>query len=312
MYFIVKTHFQLKQNAAKLAEEFGLNNDPPEKWWLTLRKILGGWDPPELKEEKIQIEALWRCYVARGRFWLRLVRAVPMSVLYMCMLYVLLPLIGHFPQPPIRGNLDFGRLIVPAVFLLILLTFVVIDAVLLHEGLLKQLAWWKTYWPNKTFQIYNYMVESRRPKHESNLADYWDILLIAKRTEAVGNLSYYPFFILSLLIVARLPYFGNWTWPPVLLVALFLHFCLALYAAWRLPSAARKYRDEVLARLKRRRRQGLIDEQRLPEATDRMIEEVQSNHQGAFSYLWEQPAVRALLLPSGSFGIATLLQYLPH
>jgi hypothetical protein len=68
----------------------------------------------------------------------------------------------------------------------------------------------------------------------------------------------------------------------------------------------------LIISIKRRRRQDLMLAQRLPEVTDTMIEEVQSNHQGAFSYLWEQPAIRALLLPSGGFGIATLLQYLPH
>jgi hypothetical protein len=43
-----------------------------------------------------------------------------------------------------------------------------------------------------------------------------------------------------------------------------------------------------------------------------MIEEVQSTHQGAFSNLWEQPAIRALLFPSGGLGLASLLQFLPH
>jgi hypothetical protein len=42
------------------------------------------------------------------------------------------------------------------------------------------------------------------------------------------------------------------------------------------------------------------------------IEEEQSTHQGAFSYWWEQPAIRALLLPSSGIGLATLLQFLPH
>jgi len=40
-----------------------------------------------------------------------------------------------------------------------------------------------------------------------------------------------------------------------------------------------------------------------------MIEEVQSTHQGAFSYLWEQPAIRALLFPSGGIGLATLQKF---
>jgi hypothetical protein len=49
--------------------------------------------------------------------------------------------------------------------------------------------------------------------------------------------------------------------------------------------------------------------QKIPEAIDTMIEEVQSTHQGAFSYLWEQPAIRALLFPSGGIGLATLQKF---
>ncbi len=340
VHFVFKMHFQLKENAAKLAEEFGLKPEiPKESCWLTLKRIALGWDPPKLvethasavlpgweeeKEKKIDIEALWGRYVSRGRFWARLSRAAPMTVLYMCALGFLLPLNGHFPDPPMRGNFNFPLLMFFTIVPFLFLTFFVIDAVRLHEGFLKQLAWKKTYWPNTTFEKYKYTVRpkgpknekhqknEKRPKNENSLADYWDILLIARRTEAVGNLIYYPFVILSLLIAARLKYFGNWTWPPVLLVALSLHVSLALYAAWWLPKVAREYRDKALTRLKRRRRQDLMLARRSPEVSDTMIEEVQSTHQGAFSYLWEQPAVRAILLPSGGLGIATLLQYLPH
>jgi hypothetical protein len=75
---------------------------------------------------------------------------------------------------------------------------------------------------------------------------------------------------------------------------------------------AKEYRDTVLGRLKRRKRQALIQAEKIPEVIDTMIEEIESTHQGAFSYLWEQPAIRALLFPSSGIGLATLLQYLPH
>jgi hypothetical protein len=52
-------------------------------------------------------------------------------------------------------------------------------------------------------------------------------------------------------------------------------------------------------------------ERRTREATDTIIEEIQSTHQGAFAYLWEQPGFRALLLPSSGI-LATLIQYLHH
>jgi hypothetical protein len=106
--------------------------------------------------------------------------------------------------------------------------------------------------------------------------------------------------------------FDNWSWSAPLVIALCLHFCLAFYAAWRLPKMAKDYRDTVLEHMKRRRRLAFMRARRTPEAIDTMIEEVQTTHQGAFSYVWEQPAIRALLFPSGGLGLATLLQYLPH
>ena len=320
VHFIFKICFDLRQNAGKLTEEFGLKDTERET------RTLLGWETPPLKqvvtssspgveattEDKIDIEVLWQHYLRRGRLWMRILRAAPMTGFYICALISILPLIGDFPAPPIRGSSSFFPVLMFAtVIVFLLLTFFVIDAILLHEGFLKQLTEKKTYWPDATFERHKYSV-SPRPDNENDLADYWDILLIAKRTEAVGNKIYYPFVILLFLIVARLKYFDNWTWTPALIVALSLHFSLALYAAWRLPVVAREYRDRVVGRLKRRRRQALMAAQRIPEVSDAMIEDVQSTHQGAFSYLWDQPAIRALLLPSGGIGLATLLQYLPR
>jgi hypothetical protein len=330
IHFIIKTNFDLKQNAAELTKEFKLELTGASKSESRASEQASffGWEAPPSrcvttrargifparqarKEDKVDVVTLWRRYLCRGRFLMRLGRAAPMALLYIMALGFILSLIGTFPPPSIRGNFCFPCLILPAIIAFLLLSFVVVDAILLHEGFLKQLASRSSYWPDATFEKYGYAFKPNRPDSENDLADFWDILLIAKRTEAVGNQIYYPFIILSLLIVARLGYFDNWIWPPVLIVALCIHFAVALFAAWRLPSGARKYRDRVLARLKRRRRQGLMVERRTPEATDTIIEEVQSTHQGAFAYLWEQPGFRALLLPSGGI-LATLIQYLHH
>jgi hypothetical protein len=336
IHFIIKTNFDLKQNAGELTKEFKLEltrayeseSPAPEQ-----TSFFGWGAPPSRcvtirargislarqtrkarparKEEKLDVVTLWQRYLCRGRLWMRLGRAAPMTLLYITALGFILSLIGTFPPPSIRGNFSFPCLILPALFAFLLLSFVVIDAILLHEGFLKQLTSKRSHWPDATFEKDRYPFKPKRPSNEDELADFWDILLIAKRTEAVGNQIYYPFVILSLLIVARLSYFDNWNWPPILLVALSIHFAVALFAAWRLPREARKYRDKVLARLKRRRRQELMVKQRTPEATDTIIEEIQSTHQGAFAYLWEQPVFRALLLPSSGI-LATLIQYLHH
>jgi hypothetical protein len=322
IHFILKTHFSLRQSAARLTVEFGFKDliqegaplfawsvSPLETSSIRVRAPLRG---EKNKIEKINIVVLWERYLRLGRFWMRVSRAVPMTILYIFTLAAILPLFGHFPIPPTRGQFPFLLLIIPTICLFLFLTFVVLDAIRLHEGFLAQLVDRETYWPNDTFRKFGYPIGSRRTRSEKDLADYWDILLIAKRTASVGNIVYYPFIILSLLVVARMSYFDNWTWSAPLVIALCLHFCLAFYAAWRLPKMAKDYRDKVLERMKRRRRQAFIRQRKIPEAIDTMIEEVQSTHQGAFSYVWEQPAIRALLFPSGGIGLATLLQYLPQ
>ena len=300
LHFLAKAHFDLKLNAADLTEEFGLSNPEQSK---PCTCIVG----------KINIIALWERYLRSGQFLCRSLRVLPMFALYITAIAVILPLIGDAPRTAIRGNFPFPALMVCTIFAFLFLTFFVIDAILLHESFLIQLEKKESRWPDATFQKFHYPFGPDRPRsNESDLADYWDILLISKRTEAVGSVIYYPFVILSLLIVARLGCLYNWAWSPVLIVALLMHFSIALYAAWRLPKCARVYRDKVLERMKRRRRQAFMLAKKTPEAIDTMIEEVQSTHQGAFSYLWQQPAIRALLLPSSGIGLATLLQYLPH
>ena len=320
IHFLLKAHFILRKNASELTKKFGLQDTMPDKisffgWEKPpLKPAIAPKDPEDRASKRIDIAALWQRYLRRGQLWMRVLRAAPMTVIYLSALLAILPIVGNFSPPPIRGPFAgyFIGLMMTTIVLFLFLTFFIIDAILLHEGFLNQLKERESCWPDATFKNFNYKIQPDRPPNQSDLADYWDILLIARRTEAVGGLIYYPFIILSLLILARLSYFDNWNWPPVLILTFSLHFALALYAAWRLPEVAREYRDKVLERLKRRKRQALMLAKESPQAIETMIEEVQSTHQGAFSSLWEQPAIRALLFPSSGIGIATLLQYLPH
>jgi hypothetical protein len=88
-----------------------------------------------------------------------------------------------------------------------------------------------------------------------------------------------------------------------------MHASLVFYAGWRLPLVANRYKNAVLECLKRRKRQTLTETKRFSEAADTLIEEIESMHRGAFAYLWEQPALRALVFPSGGLGLLSLLQH---
>src|SRR6266481_5462650 len=307
-HFILKSQSDLTENAKRLTDNFGLREQTSEhESWF-------GWDtPPKVGNTgKLDIAILWGRYLFRGRLSRRMFRVVPMVLLYVSVIALMMPLIGGYPSIPIRGSFDFHLFLLPTIILYLLLTFLVIDSTMLHCGFLKQLESVETFWPDATFRKFGYPVNRHPRKYASELAYFWDILLISRRTEAVGNLIYYPFIVLFCFIAARFPCFDDWTWTPALVVTLSMHFSLALYAAWKLPRTAVAYRDKVLGELNLRRRKAFMVEGKTPEAIDTIIEEVQLNHKGAFCYPWEQPAIRALLLPSGGIGLATLIQYLPH
>jgi hypothetical protein len=308
-HFILKSQRELRENAKRLTERFALEEGLPEKnsWF--------GWDAIPVKEATgfVDMTELWKRYLFRGRFSRRLFRVFPMAILYMLAVYLMGLLLGGYSNLPIRGDCTLW----PYVLFLticsyVVLTFFVVDSTLLHCGFLKQLRFGETYWPDKTFEKSGYESDRDGKKYIPELSRFWDVQLISERTEAVGNLIYYPFVILLFIILAHFPCFDNWPWTPALIVTLFMHFLLALFAAWNLPKVAVAYRDSVLAELNLRKRKAFMVEGKTPEAIGTMIEEVESNHKGAFAYLWEQPAIRALLLPSGGIGLATLWQYLPH
>jgi hypothetical protein len=309
LHFIVKCNYQLKQDAQQLSRQFSLSGrirraTPWFGWEAIPRKTSTG------KGQRVDVWRLWRRYISQGRFFVRILRTAPMTLLYVLVLVIITTLVGYPYGPPLRGSVPLLSVLFWAVIAFLFLTFFVVDATMLHEKVIQQLASGETYWPDATFSRFGYVGKRNGGKFETELAYFWDIMLISKRTVAVGNLIYYPFIILFLLIVARFPSFDNWTWKPATVIALGMDFLLVLYTAWRLPKAASSYRDTVLAELKRNKRQALIlKSEGVPEVIDTMIDEVQFLHTGAFSYLWEQPAIRALLLPSSGVGLVTLLQY---
>jgi hypothetical protein len=87
---------------------------------------------------------------------MRMLRAAPMTVIYMAGLLAILPVVGRFPPPPIRGpfvNYFLMGLMMPTIGIFLFLTFLVIDAILVHEGFLRQL---------QDGEIYEHRIRERR------------------------------------------------------------------------------------------------------------------------------------------------------
>ena len=104
----------------------------------------------------------------------------------------------------------------------VFLTFSVIDATYLNSRLITYLFKTDTLWPEDSFE------DSRWTSDEEGLLQYMQIRFIAIRTRAVGEIIYYPFVILFLLVVAHNSWFDDWRWTPGLVVV------TAWISAWRL------------------------------------------------------------------------------
>ena len=119
-----------------------------------------------------------------------------MTFFYLVALLIVIYLLGGYPRPPIRGLFPFESLIGVVACLFAFLTFLVIDAIALHAGFLGQLNQLsdeeRTHWPPETVAKFRYSLKPDGPLDESDLSDYWNILFIARRTEAIGNLIIIP------------------------------------------------------------------------------------------------------------------------
>jgi hypothetical protein len=140
--------------------------------------------------------------------------------------------------------------------------------------------------------------------------DWIDIQLIASRTAVVGSFIYYPFLILSLLILARSSFIDDWQ-TPIGLASLFaFYLLLALACALLLRNAAERARRHALENLTQEIAKALGNEAHKQEVDQMKFikEAILAEHRGAFSSFLHQPWIKALLLPLGSYSGIQLIE----
>ncbi len=126
------------------------------------------------------------------------------------------------------------------------------------------------------------------------LKSFQDIVtLVAKRTRVVDRLIYYPLIAIMLLLIARMSYFDNIAFPLHISFTVIMSISLLLYAGAKL-------RIEAI-QLKR----AAINCAKYLSHPDKetVIREIQGIDYGAFEPLFEQPAIRSLLLTLGFLGL---------
>jgi hypothetical protein len=146
----------------------------------------------------------------------------------------------------------------------------------------------------------------------ADLVHWIDLVFISKRTKTITTLIYLPFIVVALVIVSRSRLFANYapSVPEMLVMALALLIVIASAIALRQAAEAlrarahRRLNDQIMLAKKSE------DGERRAAQLELLSRRVEELHEGALTPFSQQPLLRAMLLPLGSFGGTALLEYL--
>ncbi len=249
----------------------------------------------------------WQDYRVLASFGCRFRRVLPLAALYLAGAVLLFFSLG-LPAVPFRGPHRFISDTIPlllSVVSQILLLFFVLDAVVLCHRMTDVLVREDVRWPGTTLQHFGL-------RDAPPVQAWLDVEFIARLTRSVMPLIYYPFALLTLMIVARLNLTDRWDWPPALLLVFGLNTLLAFVAVWSLRRGAERARKTSLVRAYRylARLDVAGGGERSVGQAKTLILQIEQNREGAFAPVSEQPFIRALLLPFGGLGFAASLDAL--
>jgi hypothetical protein len=257
-----------------------------------------------------EVFRFWRMYIYQGYLRARIYRAAAgmgaIALLWPVLTYAL----GN-PPIPARGDVSWRAYILVTITLALatwFLIFSVADTTLLTWRVVKGFRTEAGIWPEKTLQQF-----SRRLGLPKDIVDDWiDLVFVSKRTKCITTFIYYPFLIIALLVFSRSRLFANYgvNVPDIITMAIAVFIVSGCAVALRLSAEAlrakarRRLNDRIMEAKKS------ADGERLAGQMELMLRRVEELRDGAFSPFSQQPLVRAMLLPLGSFGGTALLEYL--
>lgn len=213
-----------------------------------------------------------------------------------------------FPRAPVRSftmrALDYGIAVMSISAFLWLLVYVL--RVTRHAISMARALAGETRWPSHSLNRFGMPDASLECLYD----DWMDVQLLARATEPVQRLVYYPFLILFLLFFAQSSLFDHWVVPLSLYLLVGFTLAVLLGSAWRLRRVAESVRSEALRRLARYRMQLLGEgEGGLVSQVDEMVNQIRTINVGVFANLSQQPLARTVLgFLSGISGLS-LLEY---
>jgi hypothetical protein len=284
-------------------------------------------------------ERLWQAYAARGEARPRAARALVWFVLTLLLVgLVFLGLSeGQVPEVPVRGA-EHRQIVQATLYVILLMLPLLIvcvgDATLLLLRFVHHLNAGRSFYPDATIQVFarslgeeHQALWSQRfaarpeerglpagPESRHTLLDDWiDVQVVARRSAPVARLVIGPFVVLALLVVARSRLFDNWALTPAIAVGVSVYVVALVALAFLLKRSAEQTRRRALESMQADLRwlagsgKPLAD---LVEPFKRLIAQVETNQKGAFAPLFDQPLLKAMLVPLGGAGGTQLFDYL--
>ena len=328
-YFVAQAWLSLLTNVERIAREFHLgstrqrlmasleSDKEQRKLWPRLlsmfavrfyrqRPGMPGARPTIMTST---VELFWKHYLAQSRFSARLLRTSICVMLMLLLSGLIASAIGDAPIAPQRGELTgamqmLSSTIWPVFFFLV---FFVVDATMLCVFFVRGLGMHHANWPGRTLKAF----AARTGLPSEYLNDWIDLQFIARRTRSVGALIYYPFIVLSLMLLARSSFFDDWYTAPSVKVLATLSFAIVLGCAIALRRSVEVARRQALGNLRDQilRAKGVNDSV-LVSQLEALHERIKQLHDGAFAPYSEQPLLKALLMPFLTIGGSSLFDYL--
>jgi hypothetical protein len=269
--------------------------------------------------------AIWRAYVIHGQPFACFVRVLVWSIAAFIASWCLADLIGI---PPIPGRGDLARNVYIWLATInfgafLFLVFFVFDATLLCTYFVICLAKRDTRWPNATKQTFEKRLGLGASSDHAAIDDWIDVYFIAKRTNCIAGLIYYPLIITALIVVCHSSIFGNFPVNQSLVAIMALSVAIVVGCAIWLNVVAEQARiraqkhlsDEIVKVRGQPDSEALAKQpERVPDSEARakqwesLLDRVRDLREGSFLPFWRQPVVTAVLLPLGSLGWTTLLE----
>ena len=284
--------------------------------WKSITSVLRGywgkaryeWDAGDYEK----VDGLWAEYVLRDSASYRFRRMVPIILIYLILCPFIVSL-SAIPLRPVRGDLsstiDF-IILLATVLAFTILNFYVFDVTRVCRQFIFVASMKSPAWSRDSLAAFD---RERRECDEGLLGDWMLMGLIARRTDAVVKLVFYPFVIWVIMYVSRASFFDNWQTPAGLLAVLALGALYAWCSAFSLRNAAEAFRGKIMQRLHDKRIHHLTETRFQEEETRRiesLMQEVKDVREGAFAPVLQHPVLRSFLVPFGGVGGVYLIDLL--